>query len=604
MDKGKDRSFCLLQDSVDSSDRHQSSKGSFLSEKNPLMYIMVLSVWFIWLMWFNPRLFALFPQNGDLWPTMVVLSFVLCLNIYWLFGSYYLMLAIFTLIVRLIQKPAIPPLKEYPPVAILYTTMHDFQEEAALSCINQDYPNSHLFILDDSVDEEFMDLVDVFALQQQGFVTVVRRTTREGFKAGSINQALRNHVKEFPYFAVADADSVLPSSFLRKLMPYFGIDINIGFIQASHRPHPQQKTHFARDLSLGIIPLWTIYYGPRNQFGNVIFLGHGGIIRYDVWEKVGEIPELVSEDLAFSTRAAQLGYKGYFVHDVASYEDFPSGYRQLRRQHEKYVKGVCEYFHKEFWSFICCPGILWFEKLDVLLSCLSLLMPSLSLLFLLTYSVFMPFLFSHWKLMTLVAAGHELGHFNVLLFDESFGNLWTWDFYLVTLLCTFAPMFGSLALMLQHPVKALKMLLLSFVPYMSHMLICTAAIISYCLSGKAVFLVTGDRWGAHSKGEPGYPHRLSFIERIGSEDWITRSAELALGLVLMVMCIVTLNLMQFAFALSLFLGPLLFRVPWNSKLLRPALYAPIILIFLGLGLAGSNILLGQGIFMSVFSFHF
>ena len=71
----------------------------------------------------------------------------------------------------------------------------------------------------------------------------------------------------------------------------------------------------------------------------MIFLGHGGIIRRDVWEKVGGFPEVVSEDIAFSTKIAELGYRGYFAGDVISFEDFPETYPQLRKQQEKICEG-------------------------------------------------------------------------------------------------------------------------------------------------------------------------------------------------------------------------------------------------------------------------
>jgi len=39
------------------------------------------------------------------------------------------------------------------------------------------------------------------------------------------------------------------------------------------------------------------------------------------------------------------------------------------------------------------------------------------------------------------------------------------------------------------------MLLLSFIPYLSHMVVGMAALFSYLTTGQAAFLVTGDYWG-------------------------------------------------------------------------------------------------------------
>src|SRR5438270_7485653 len=51
-------------------------------------------------------------------------------------------------------------MSEHLPVAILYTTKNDFSERAVLSCVQQEYPRFHVFILDDSTDPSFQLLVD------------------------------------------------------------------------------------------------------------------------------------------------------------------------------------------------------------------------------------------------------------------------------------------------------------------------------------------------------------------------------------------------------------------------------------------------------------
>ena len=415
---------------------------------------------------------------------------------------------------------------------------------------------------------------------------------------------MRHHVREFPYFAVVDADSVAPPSFLAGLLAYFQMGDSIGYVQGSHRPNPVQKTMFARDLALGIVATWTVYFGPRNRFGNVIFLGHGGVVRYDVWKEVGGFPEVVSEDLAFSTRAAQLGYRGYFAPDVISYEDFPQGFRQLRRQQEKYVKGACEYLHREVWPYLRSPVVQWYEKLDVLLSCGSLFVPVLFLIYMITYCVAMPALFYTWKPLTL-----QLGHWSrsmpVLVPNGHFRSLWTWDFCVITVVSTFAPVIGSVVLLAKYPLRGIKMLLLSAVPYLSLLVLSAVATLAYLVSRKAVFLVTGDRGGLNPQNFPqGFSPDSPLATRLGAEDRTTRVIEYLLGAVLIVACVLSINLTLLAFALSILLGPLLSRANWESTLLRPFLYVPCALIGAGLVLAGTNLLPAQGSFMCLFPFHF
>lgn len=573
--------------------------------KSSLMFVSVLLFYVACAVTLNPRMFALFvPSTG--WAGSFVLGlFVVQLNLFWLFGGYYSMLGLFTAISWVTRKPGPASLRQGPPVALLYVTMNDFQERAALSCLRQGYDPCHLFILDDSVEMEARATVDAFAKLHKESVTVVRRPDRQGYKAGNINWALRQHVHGFKYFIVVDSDSVLPEGFTGQLVPYFDLGENIGWVQGSHAPNPVQKSSFADDLGLGILPLWEVYYGPRNRFGNVIFLGHGGMLRYDVWEEVGGFPEMVSEDLAFSTEAAQRGYRGYFAHDVVSYEDFPEGYRQFRRQQAKYVKGGCEYLHRACLPYLKSRNVGWFEKLDVLISCCTLFIPSLVLTSMIVISVLMPLLFGVLRPITLHFLGHDVFTLPVLIMPAQFRTLWSWWYFAVTVVCTLAPALGWFCVMARQPRRGIKLFLLSAIPYLSLLVMSAATVISYMLSRQAVFLVTGDRWGADPRSIPqGCSTASPARECLSADDRLTLIVELALGVTFTITCIFTLNPILMAYALALLLGPLLLRVSWNSMLLRPLLLSPFILVCCGLLLNGTNLEAVQGMTMSMFYFHF
>jgi cellulose synthase/poly-beta-1,6-N-acetylglucosamine synthase-like glycosyltransferase len=564
----------------------KSGGASHTNPKSSLMYVSVLLFYFVCAATLNPRMIDLFADADGLAEVFVLVLFVAHLNIFWLFGGYYCMLALFTAIERRMRPPAPTPVTHGPAIALLYVTMNDFQERAALSCTRQEYRPSHLFILDDSDDPECRASVDAFAATHRDTATVIRRNDRRGFKGGSINSALRTHVLDFPYFIVVDADSVLPENFAGSLLPYFATDENIGWVQASHAPHPQQNTPFARDLALGILPLWEVYYGPRNRFGNVIFLGHGGMIRYDVWQSIGGFPEIVSEDLGFSTRAAQLGYRGYFAHEVVSYEDFPEEYRQLRRQQTKYTTGMCQYLHRELVPYLSSKEARWFEKMDVILSCGSLFVPTLVLSFMIVFCMFIPLLFGTWQPSTIQFADRDVLTVRTLVLGGGFGALWTWSYFVVTAICTLAPVLGCFSIVARYPRRGTRMFLMSGIPYLSLLVVSTATIVSYAMSGKAVFAVTGDR------------------RRRDTDNAVVRFVEVAIGAAFAAACVLTANVSLMAFALALMFGPVLLHMRWDAPLLRPFLFMPFVLICCGLLLGGTNTAAAQGAAMSVFFFHF
>lgn len=573
-------------------------------ENRPTMCIAILVTWALAAWWFDRRIWDLVLLTPGYAARVALLLLGACLNFFWLMACYQAALMLFTMISARRKRTPAPPLESRPRVAVLYTTMHDFQERAALSCINQDYDNFHVYLLDDSVDGAARQAVDDFASRHVGRATVVRRSNREGFKAGSLNHALAGIAANAEFFAVADADSVLPPDFIRRLLPHLIPDPSIGWVQASHRPHPDQHSVFARDLCLGIVPLWTVYYGPKNEFGFVPFLGHGGMIRTSAWRHVGGVPELVSEDLCLSTRLAQLGYRGVFAADVICYEDFPEGYRQLRRQQEKYIKGACEFLHRESLPFFASERVSWHQKFDVLLSCLSLFTPVVHLFFLFTFCLLVPLLLGGWELLTVGMFGHSVS-INVLTPGAALLSLWSRDFYWMTVACTVAPVLGAIGTAWQWPVRGGRMLLLSAVPYLSLMVVATGAVLAYLVSKRAVFLVTGDRWGAESHNWPrGFSPSAGVPERIGSEDRSTQLVEIAAGLLLSWMCLVTANLTLLGLALGMGLGPVLLRTRWEARWLRPFLYLPFAMVWVGLILGTPMALAGQGAYASVFIFHF
>ena len=178
---------------------------------SPAMYLFIFGVWLAAIVWFQPRLFQLLDMAYN-WPSRIALiTFIFFIDFAWLYGVYNLTVIGFAAYYRFFSKKgteqlAAIPLLSHPPIAILYTTCNDFVEASVLSCVQQDYPNYQVYILDDSSDAVCKMQVDQFAAQYPGLVQVVRRPDRKAFKAGNMNHGLANVAVSEPYFAIADAD--------------------------------------------------------------------------------------------------------------------------------------------------------------------------------------------------------------------------------------------------------------------------------------------------------------------------------------------------------------------------------------------------------------
>ena len=136
-----------------------------------------------------------------------------------------------------------------------------------------------------------------------------------------------------------------------------------------------------------------------------------------------------------------MGYYGYFVKDVHCYEEFPETYHQFRKRHEKWVKGDCEYLHHEFIPFLFSKQVTLTEKLDVLLACFSLFIPAVFLVYLFTANVLLPMLIAETHTVSINLFGHSIELMSGYFTEPYFKTLWTFDFFMITMIGMFAPIF-------------------------------------------------------------------------------------------------------------------------------------------------------------------
>jgi Glycosyltransferase like family 2 len=330
-----------------------------VATKSQLMWIVVLLAWlFITSTWLPSVLEGLLKG-----PTLYALALIpVCawIQLATLLGIYQAASAIFG---TKLAKERCAPRRAFPyPVAVLYTTMNDFRESAAVSCVSLDYPEFHVFLLDDSTSPRHRLLVDKFHSRFPEKTTVIRRTAREGFKAGNLNHALNAVHASFQFFAIADADTILPGHFLDATMRYFRTP-NIGFVQARVEIK-QERRPFVKHLSTGQDLYWRRIVPASARYGFMMLHGHGAIVRTSVWREVGGFPPLVAEDLAFSTRAREHGYLGVFAFDVVCEDRLPRNFPCFAARQLKYVRGAAEHIRTDAIRFLRSSRVPWFEKLD------------------------------------------------------------------------------------------------------------------------------------------------------------------------------------------------------------------------------------------------
>jgi len=575
------------------------------------MYLGVFAAWALAVAWFHPRLVSLLDLAGSPLGWGALAFFVAFTEVAWLYAFFNLGVVAFALrdrwlTARAPARPAALPANP-PAVAVLYTTCNDFVEASAASCLVQDYPRYTVYLLDDSSDPAFKARVDAFAAAHPGKVRVVRRPDRRAFKAGNLNHALAGIATE-PFFALVDADEVLPTDFLARTVPHLLADPTCGFVQANHRASPRPTTAFAASLGQGIDVHWRWYQPLRNRYGFVMLLGHGAVLRREAWEAIGGFPEIVSEDLGFALRIREQGWRGYFAEDVVCEEDFPETVRAFRVRHMKWTRGTCEFLSREMGRALRSPRIPLVEKLDVLFPTLNLPLALLYFLFVLDANLLLVALYSEPRALTVVLGGAEWA-LPVRLLDARFGAIMGPDFWAMTLLTLVAPILVFVIDMWRTPVRLLKFLAHATATYGTLGPLSSIGVLLYAATGRAVFHVTADRGGAAAETA-----RAPLLERVRSgwrkllagshpDHLAVQGFELACGLGFAALSVWTFQVSFFGLALGFALLPLAHRVGWDAWPVRALLTLPFAFVLLGVALGGLS-LFGLQTVMFGMGFHF
>ncbi len=527
--------------------------------KDNLMFLVILGLWISAVAYYDPRILTNINEQESLSVRISILCFIVLLDLFWLYGIYHLTISIFSAFCKTPKVLSGTISITHPKVAILYTTKNDFKETAVVSCLGQDYDNYDVYILDDSTEVDILNRIHEFTSNNPGRLFLIRRDLKEGFKAGNLNHALNMLSNNYEYFAVTDADGILPRNFLSGLLPYFSIDKSVGFVQANQRSNPRQTNKFSRDLSLNTDLHWKCYLPAKNYFGFVMFYGHGALIRTSVWKEVGGFPDTITEDLAFSSIIREKGYKGIFVDNVICYEEFPENYLKYRKRNERWVKGTTEYLTKWFPSLCLSGKVAWFEKLDILISAGVLLMAAPFILFLFIAAIIIPLSTDNFGLHIPLANNFILpsysipSHIPILKYELD----WTKGLFLIMSVTAFAQIIPAVYYLASNPGKMFRYCAQFTFVCLSTIVDSAVGILSFMLTRKSYFPVTGS---------------TDILMKI--ENGATNLLEIVFALLLCIVMIKTSNIWLFGISFSLLLDSLVYRYRWDSRVVYLLVHVP------------------------------
>lgn len=584
-----------------------------LSESKPELYAFIFGAWVLSLVWFGPRLIQLL-DIADTWYGRAAIGFFITFTaLAWLYALYNVGVILFAAVFRKryrekylvdAEMPA-----EQPAVALLYTTRNDFRKESVISCVQQNYANFTVYILDDSTDPTYQRRIDAFASGHER-VTVVRRPDRVGFKAGNINHGLRDGTSGEPFFAIADADEILPSDFLTRTLRRILADDRCGFVQANHASNPNAPTALASAMGPGIDAHWRWYHPLRNRYGFVMLLGHGALLRRRAFEDIGGFPEIVSEDLAFALRIREHGWRGHFAEDITCFEDFPETVRAFRVRHMKWTRGTCEFLWKEMRRVVRSKNISLVEKLDVIFPTINLPLSLFYFLYLIDANLIFASLFGVPNPVTFVLGGSEIVIPTQAL-DSGFTAIHGFDFFAITLTTLLAPILCFVIEMYRQPGKLVRFLSRSTALYATLGPLSCVGVIFYALTGKAVFHVTADNSAETARRSSS--SRLSytaikegvqkFLAGSHPDSRFVQAFEICCGVVFALLCLQMFQVSFFGLAVGFMMFPLLHHMSWENPLVKSVVHLPFAFVAIGLLLGGVS-LFGMQTVLFGYGFHF
>jgi cellulose synthase/poly-beta-1,6-N-acetylglucosamine synthase-like glycosyltransferase len=214
------------------------------------------------------------------------------------------------------------------------------------ACAALDYPADrlHLQVLDDSNDATVaLAAARVAHYTALGLsISHVRRPDREGFKAGALRYGLEDNDDEF--VAIFDADFVPEPDFLRRTIPYFLADTQVGVVQTRWGHLNENESLLTRLQAFGLNAHFLIEQVGRTFAGFFInFNGTGGVWRRRCIDDAGGWHvDTLTEDLDLSYRAQLRGWRFVYRPEIVAPAELPAVMDALKSQQFRWTKGAAE----------------------------------------------------------------------------------------------------------------------------------------------------------------------------------------------------------------------------------------------------------------------
>jgi cellulose synthase/poly-beta-1,6-N-acetylglucosamine synthase-like glycosyltransferase len=226
----------------------------------------------------------------------------------------------------------------------------------ALPCLDAacslDYPRDLLEIqvLDDSTDQTPDLLAPVIERWRAAGIAVthLRRSRRDGWKAGALAHGLARSTAEF--VVVCDADFALPPGFLGRVFAAESVfaDPAVAFLQGRWTFSNRDRNLLTRAQALLINRHFSIQKPFQSRTGRIVtFNGSAGVFRRSAIDRAGGwSADTVCEDLDLSYRCGLAGLRGTYDFALTCPSELPAGMLAFKLQQRRWAKGTVQCLRK------------------------------------------------------------------------------------------------------------------------------------------------------------------------------------------------------------------------------------------------------------------
>ena len=305
-------------------------------------YTEVISNFFLWYNEIGRKILDIFHnvfQN--------IFDFLLIIAIF--VSALYLVMSIYALF-RKKKSVKEEELSEFPFVTVQIPTFNELVAiRCAKSCLNFDYPKDRYEILigDDSSNPDVSSKLKEFA-KEHDLINIIKRNSNTGYKPGNLNNMIRHSKGEI--LVIFDSDFVPSEDFISRIVKPFMKDKQIAGVQARWKLINANQNMITA-LGATIVSTYHHIAIPFifDRRGVVFLCGSAEAVRKDVLVKLGGWDNgNLTEDIEFSLRLLERGYKIEYLDDLECDSEVPYTLKDLYRQQMRWAYGVIYSWKKHF----------------------------------------------------------------------------------------------------------------------------------------------------------------------------------------------------------------------------------------------------------------